>query len=122
MSADPACGKCAKSVFPGKPIDLNAGNFMQHISRNDIPVVVDFWAPWCGPCKMMAPWYSEAAEKLEPRVRFAKLNTEQEQAIGGKFGIRSIPTLMLFRNGKEIARKAGAMQSAQIVSWIQSQL
>ncbi|MBE9550285.1 MAG: thioredoxin TrxC [Proteobacteria bacterium] len=122
MTADPACGKCSKPMFPGKPIDLNAGNFMQHINRNDIPVVVDFWAPWCGPCKMMAPWYSEAAGKLEPRVRFAKLNTEQEQAIGGKFGIRSIPTLMLFRNGKEIARKAGAMQSAQIVSWIQAQL
>ncbi len=122
MSAKPSCGKCGKPVFPGHPIDLNAGNFMQHINRNDIPVVVDFWAPWCGPCKTMAPWYSDAAEKLEPRVRFAKLNTENEQAIGAKFNVRSIPTLILFRKGKEIARNAGAMQSAQIVNWIQAQL
>ncbi|MCF6225778.1 MAG: thioredoxin TrxC [Xanthomonadales bacterium] len=122
MSANPSCGKCGKPVFPGHPIDLNANNFMQHINRNDIPVVVDFWAPWCGPCKTMAPWYSDAAEKLEPRVRFAKLNTENEQAIGAKFNVRSIPTLILFRKGKEIARSAGAMQSAQIVNWIQAQL
>ena len=122
MVADPVCGKCSKSIFTGTPMELNGGNFKQHISRNEIPVVVDFWAPWCGPCKMMAPWFKEAAQKMEPRVRFAKVDTEQNQGLGNQFGIRSIPTLMLFRNGKEIARKAGALQAAQIINWIQAQL
>ncbi len=122
MTSDPGCGKCSNSIFPGQPVELNASSFKRHISRNDIPVVVDFWAPWCAPCKMMAPWFTEAAASLEPRVRFAKVNTEQEQKLGAEFAVRSIPTLMLFRNGKEISRKAGAMQAAQIVNWIQGEL
>jgi thioredoxin 2 len=114
----PRCGKCKEALFTGHPLELTAHDFQQHIGRNDIPVVVDFWAAWCGPCKMMAPAYAQAAVKLEPRVRLAKLNTEQEQGIAAQFNIRSIPTLILFKAGREIARQAGAMSAADIVRWI----
>jgi thioredoxin 2 len=99
---------------------LRADNFQQHINRNDVPVVVDFWAPWCGPCKMMAPAFEQAAGQLEPRVRLAKLNTEMEQAIASQYNIRSIPTLALFRNGQEVARQAGAMAAPDIIRWVQA--
>ena len=114
----PRCGKCKEALFTGHPLELTARDFQQHIGRNDIPVVVDFWAAWCGPCKMMAPSYAQAAVKLEPQVRLAKLNTEQEQGIAAQFNIRSIPTLILFKAGREIARQAGAMSAADIVRWI----
>ncbi len=92
--------------------------FQQHLTNNDIPMLVDFWAPWCGPCKMMAPHFAQAASQLEPQVRLVKVDTDQEQALGARYGIRSIPTLMLLRGGREIAREAGAMNSAGIVQWV----
>ena len=117
----PRCGKCKEAIFSAHPVELNGSNFERHIGRNDIPVLVDFWAPWCGPCLAMAPAYEEAASILEPNVRLAKLNTEDEQMIGGRFGIRSIPTMILFRNGQEIARHSGAMMAGDIVRWVQTQ-
>jgi len=122
LAENPACGKCHKPLFDGQPVVLNAGNFQKHVSRNDVPVVVDFWAPWCGPCKMMAPAFAQAAASLSPAVRLAKLNTEDEQAIGAQLNIRSIPTMIIFKNGKEVARQAGAMSAADILNWVKSQL
>ncbi len=115
---NPKCGRCKQALFAHKPVELTAKTFVQHIKRNDIPVVVDFWAPWCGPCKMMAPAYTQAASQLEPQVRLAKVNTEIEQTLAGQYNIRSIPTLAIFKKGKEIARQAGAMSAEDIVRWV----
>ena len=122
LAHHPRCGQCKGALFSGHPVELTGDYFQRHISRNDIPVVVDFWAAWCGPCKMMTPAYAQAAAKLEPRARLAKLNTEHEQGIAGQFNIRNIPTLIIFKGGNEIARQSGAMSAADIIRWVSGYL
>ena len=114
------CAKCKKLLLSGKVKPLNKGSFARYVNNNELPVVVDFWAPWCGPCKMMAPQFEKAAGELKSKARFAKVNTEAEQSLAARFNIRSIPTIAIFKNGKEVARQSGAMDAASLKRWVNS--
>jgi thioredoxin 2 len=120
LAEHPNCGACKRPLFEGHPVALTTADFDRHL-KSDLPLVVDFWTPWCGPCRAMAPAFEQAAARLEPRLRLAKVNTDEEPEIAGRYGIRSIPTLIVFAQGREIARQAGALPAGALVDWIRRQ-
>lgn len=121
LADKPNCGKCKKPLFAGKPMELHPGNVAATLDNNDIPIVVDCWAPWCGPCRSFAPVFEQAAAQLEPKARFAKLNTEAVPSIAQRWRIQSIPALMVFKDGKEVARMSGALPLPQFKQWLAQQ-
>jgi thioredoxin 2 len=122
LGQNPKCGTCHSPLFQGKTIDLTAANFERHALKSDLPVVIDLWAEWCGPCRMMSPAFEAAAGRLEPRVRMATLDTEAEPALASRYAVRSIPTMIMLRKGREIARTSGALPTSAIVQWVEQAL
>lgn len=122
LAAGGQCGACHKPLFNGAPLELNQTRFQRHVGKSDLPLLVDVWAPWCGPCKMMTPVFAEAAKQLEPTMRLIKINSEQEQSLSSQLGIRSIPTLLIFKQGKELARMSGALDLPGLLAWVNEQM
>lgn len=122
LTAGGQCGRCKRPLFSGIPVALDASSLDAHLRRSDLPLVIDFWAPWCAPCRMMAPNFEQVAKRMEPALRFAKVDTEANTDLAGRFGIRSIPTLAVFRGGREVARQSGAMDAGSLQRWLESVL
>jgi len=120
LSQGGKCGKCQSALFMGKPIELTTGNFKHIINHTDVPIVIDFWAAWCGPCRTFAPVFAQSASVLEPQARLAKLDTEAQPQLAAQYGVRSIPTLIIVKNGREIGRQMGAMSASQFQAWVSS--
>lgn len=122
LSQSPSCGRCHAPLFSGKPVDVDMAAFDRILANTDLPLVVDFWAEWCGPCKMMAPVFAQAAAELEPACLLLKVNTESAQALAARYAVRSIPTLLVIKQGKEVARQAGALDLSRLKAWAGSYL
>ena len=122
LGQGPVCGKCRQSLTDPKPVQLDPAGFQRFLEKSDLPLLVDFWAPWCGPCRSMAPAFERASAMLSPKVRLAKLNTQDHQNLGARLRIQSIPTMVLFKNGREAARVSGALPAENIVSWVRQNL
>jgi len=117
LADDPKCGKCGAALLDGAPVELREDQFESFVQRTQLPVLADFWAPWCGPCRAMAPQFERAARDLKDRVRLVKVNTEQAQGLAARYGIRAIPTLVLFKDGAEVKRTSGAMDAGALARW-----
>lgn len=122
LAAGGRCGSCRQPLFNGAPLALDQSRFPRHAGRSDIPLLVDFWATWCGPCRMMAPIFEQAASQLEPGVRLIKVDSDANQELSAQYGIRSIPTLILLKQGREVARQAGAMDLRSLLGWVRQHL